>query len=103
VADISELRLIRVEPQPEYIEASGRWKWPLSPPHDNDGRCPAVYTGSREWWEYAPSGAKPHPWAEGVCLRDDVWYWAIPADACHRSALKAEAPRETQPLKDLAP
>jgi hypothetical protein len=71
--------LVRVEPQPEYIEESGRWKWPLNPPHDNDGKCPHVYTASRQWWEYVPSGAKPHPWAEGVMLRDEVWYWAIPA------------------------
>jgi hypothetical protein len=39
-----------------------------------------VVTASREWWEYAPSEAKPHPYAEGVRLRDDVWYWAIPTD-----------------------
>jgi hypothetical protein len=74
----TDLRLIRVDPQPEYIESSGRWKWPLQPPHDNDGRCSHVYTASREWWEYVPSGAKPHEWAEGVRLRDDVWYWAVP-------------------------
>jgi hypothetical protein len=72
------LALVLVEPQPTYIESSGRWSWPLKPPHDNNGRCPSVVTASREWWEYAPSGAKPHPWAEGVRLRDDKWYWAIP-------------------------
>lgn len=70
--------LIRVEPQPTYIESSGRWSWPLKPPYDNDGRCPSVVTASREWWEYVPSGAKPHQWAEGVMLRDEVWYWAVP-------------------------
>lgn len=71
--------LIRVDPQPEFIESSARWSWPLKPPHDNDGRCTQVVSASREWWEYVPSGAKPHPWAEAVRLRDDVWYWAIPA------------------------
>lgn len=75
------LMLVRVDPQPEFIESSGRWKWPLKPPHDNDGRCTSVVTASREWWEYVPSGAKPHPWAEGVILRDEVWYWAVPLTA----------------------
>jgi hypothetical protein len=39
-----------------------------------------VVTASREWWEYAPSEAKPHPLAEGVRLRD-AWYWAIPFES----------------------
>lgn len=73
------LELVLIEPQPEFIEASGRWRWPLNPPNDNAGLCPYVYTASREWWEYVPDAAKPHPWAEAVRLRDDVWYWAVPA------------------------
>lgn len=74
-----ELRLMRVEPQPYYIESSGRWCWPLPKHALRAGCCTQVVTASREWWEYAPSEAKPHPFAEGVRLRDDVWYWAIPA------------------------
>lgn len=43
-----------IKPQPDYIESSGQWYWPLNPPHDNEGRCLFVCTASREWWEYAP-------------------------------------------------
>lgn len=73
-----QLRLVRVEPQPTYIESSGRWNWPLPERALRAGCCTSVCTASREWWEYAPSEAKPHPFAEAVRLRDDVWYWAIP-------------------------
>lgn len=83
----NDLRLVRVDPQPTFIENSGRWHWPLKPPHDNDGRCTSVVTASREWWEYVPSGAKPHPFAEGVRLRDDIWYWAIPAEPKYYSPI----------------
>ena len=73
-----EMKLIQVEPQPDYIENSGRWRWPLPEHARFPGCCTEVVTASREWWEYAPSEAKPHPMAEGVRLRDDVWYWAVP-------------------------
>lgn len=72
------LILIPVDPQPTYIESSGRWCWPLPDAARFPGCCTEVVTASREWWEYAPSEAKPHPFAEGVLLRDDKWYWAIP-------------------------
>lgn len=74
----SNLMLVPVEPQPHYIESSGRWCWPLPDRAHFPGCCTEVVTASREWWEYAPSEAKPHPLAEGVRLRDDVWYWAVP-------------------------
>jgi len=74
----TEKRLIRVSPQPEYIESSGRWSWPLPERAQFNDCCTTVVTASREWWEYAPSEAKPHPHAEGVMLRDEVWYWAVP-------------------------
>ena len=72
------LKLIPVEPQPDYIESSGRWRWPLPEHAQFPGCCKDVVTASREWWEYAPTEAKPHPMAEGVMLRDNVWYWAVP-------------------------
>lgn len=70
--------LIRVEPQPSFIESSGRWKWPLPKHACFPGCCIDVVTASREWWEYTPSEARPHAMAEGVQLRDEVWYWAVP-------------------------
>lgn len=73
-----EMKLVPVEPQPTYIESSGRWQWPLPKCALFDGCCTDVVTASREWWEYVPSEAKPHPMAEGVCLRDGIWYWAVP-------------------------
>lgn len=79
-ADLKSLMLIPVEPQPDYIESSGRWHWPLPERALFPGCCTSVVTASREWWEYAPSEAKPHPFAEGVQLRDDRWYWAVPAE-----------------------
>ena len=76
------LSLVKVDPQPTYIESSGRWCWPLPKHAHFPGCCIEVVTASREWWEYAPSEAKPHPMAEGVLLRDGRWYWAVvgPAD-----------------------
>lgn len=76
----SPLRLELVEPQPGWIESSGRWCWPLPKAACFPGCCTEVVTASREWWEYAPSEAKPHPLAEGVRLRD-AWYWAIPFES----------------------
>lgn len=73
-----ELKLIPVDPQPSFIESSGRWMWPLPQQARFEGCCTEVVTATREWWEYAPSEAKPHPMAEGVQLRDEVWYWAVP-------------------------
>ena len=73
-----KMKLIPVVPQPDYIESSGRWRWPLPPHAQFEGCSKEVFTASREWWEYAPSEAKPHPMAEGVMLRDGVWYWAFP-------------------------
>lgn len=73
----AQLKLIKVEPQPDWIESSGRWHWPLPDSARFPGCCTFVCTASREWWEYVPSEGKPHPMAEGVRLRD-AWYWAVP-------------------------
>ena len=75
---VKELKLILVDPQPEYIYESGRWCWPLQKQAIFPGCCTEVVTASREWWEYAPSEARPHSMAEGVMLRDNAWYWAVP-------------------------
>ena len=71
-----EFKLVIVDPQPTYIENSGRWHWPLPEKARHEVCCTSVCSASREWWEYAPSEAKPHPFAEGVRLR--VWYWCVP-------------------------
>jgi len=71
-----ELKL--VDPQPTFIESSGRWRWPLPMAAGFEGCFDAVVTASCEWWEYVPSEVKPHPMAEGVQLRDGAWYWAVP-------------------------
>jgi len=83
--DNTKLTLVLVDPQPKVIrylisgaEVSGRWMWPLPEKAQFPGCCTSVVTASREWWEYAPSEAKPHPMAEGVMLRDKKWYWAVP-------------------------
>ena len=73
-----EMKLIPVQPQPEYIANSGRWRWPLPEQARFPVCCVEVVDASREWWEYAPSEAKPHPMAEAVRLRDDTWYWVVP-------------------------
>ena len=49
-----------VKPQPDYIESSGRWKWPLPARARFKGCCTDVVTASREWWEYAPPEAYPY-------------------------------------------
>lgn len=77
---VRRFELIAVEPPPSWIASSGRWRWPLPKESIFSGCCTEVVTASREWWEYAPSEAKPHPMAEGALLRDGKWYWAIPAE-----------------------
>lgn len=77
--DSERMRLVPVEPQPDYIESSGRWTWPLPPKARFPGCCTSVCTASREWWEYAPSEAKPHPMSEATLLRNGRWYWTLPA------------------------
>jgi hypothetical protein len=37
-----------INPQPGFIEASGRWKWPLPKRAFHPGCCDSVYTASRE-------------------------------------------------------
>lgn len=78
---VRRFELIAVEPTASWIESSGRWCWPLPEKAIFPGCCTEVVTASREWWEYAPSEAKPHPMAEGVLLRDGKWYWAIPTES----------------------
>ena len=72
-----ERTLIPVDPQPEYIRASGRWVWPIPDVARFPGRGTHAATATSEWWEYAPLQAKPHIFAEGIKL-DGVWYWAVP-------------------------
>lgn len=90
------LSLVRVEPQPDFIDSSARWRWPLKPPHDNDGKCPAVLTASREWWEYAPAASKPHPDAIGIFLTwpYDAWYWVLSRDSSAPVAAPSGPPWE---------
>jgi hypothetical protein len=69
-----EIKLVKVDPQPTYIKESGRWRWPLPEGARREGCGIEVVSASREWWEYVPSDAKPHPFSEAVMLHD-VWYW----------------------------
>jgi hypothetical protein len=63
-----------VKPQPEFIESSCRWRWPLPARARFKGCCTEVVTASREWWEYAPKEA--YAYAPG----DELWVretWAV--------------------------
>ena len=93
---MNELKLVPVEPQPDYIESSGRWRWPLPPQACFPGCSTDVVTASREWWEYAPSEAKPHPMSEAIEMRDGKWYWTVPlpSEAVERDAARYRKLRE---------
>ena len=54
-----------LKPQPDWIESSGRWSWPI--PESKRVACTFVCTASREWHEYL----LPHqlPYAPG----DRLW------------------------------
>jgi len=39
-----------IKPQPEFIELSARWKWPIV--KSKRRGCESVCTASQEWWEY---------------------------------------------------
>jgi len=67
-----ELRVLLVDPQPEYIKWSGRWHWPF----------PEV---------------KPHPEAVGVMIGAGVWYWAWP----HAMSTEAEVDAMREELEHL--
>lgn len=71
------MRLVRVEPQPEFIESSGRWRWPLPERAHFPGCCTEVVTASRQWWEYTPVEARPPFAEEAVLLADESWYWVV--------------------------
>jgi hypothetical protein len=73
-----KMNLVPVDPQPTWVAADGQWDWPLPSRARFPGCQTSVRTDRREWWEYAPSEAKPHPMAEAVMLRDGNWYWAVP-------------------------
>lgn len=64
-----------VEPQPTWIESSGRWCWPLPAHARFPGCCTEVLTASREWWEYAPSVAFPRGFDRAELRADGRWYW----------------------------
>jgi len=76
---VMQYKLIKVEPPPQFIKSSGRWKWLLPENACSPGCCTSVVSASREWWEYTPSEARPHLMAEAVMLRNGIWYWAVPA------------------------
>ena len=52
-----------IKPQPEFIEASGRWKWKI-PKYAEQNNHGFVYTGSREWHEYLPDKAGCCPYGK---------------------------------------
>lgn len=49
-----------VKPQPEFIEPSGRWVWPIPKRAQRSGCSTACISASREWWEYMPPGCCPY-------------------------------------------
>lgn len=59
-----------VKPQPDYIESSGRWRWPLPKRAQFPGCCTEVVTASREWWEYAPIEAYPYRPGDRLWVRE---------------------------------
>lgn len=66
-----------IKPQPTFIEMSGRWMWKV-PKSKQRHNCDTVYTGSREWHEYAPDGCCPY----GVS-GDRLWVretWRVASD-----------------------
>jgi hypothetical protein len=64
-----------VEPQPHWIESSGRWCWPLPEKAHFPGCCTEVVTASREWWVYAPEEAKPIPGCFAAQDSEARWFW----------------------------
>lgn len=90
--DVSQTskKLVPIEPQPEYIESSGRWRWPLPERARSPGGCTELVTASGEWWEDVPFWAKPHPYAEAIQLRDGAWMWIEPAPESPAPAKRTE-------------
>jgi hypothetical protein len=48
-----------VQPQPTFIESSGRWSWPIPKRFHSPGCATEAVTANREWWEYLPDGCCP--------------------------------------------
>lgn len=71
--------LMPVEPQLEWIESSGRWKWAIPKDRRVPGCCESVVTASREWWEYLLPEQLPHQLGEVVELK-----WRLPLAPCEK-------------------
>lgn len=60
-----------VKPQPEFIESSGRWVWPI--PKSKIVKCESVCTASREWWEYLLPEQYPYGNPDGLLWVRETW------------------------------
>lgn len=80
-----------VQPQPSWIESSGRWKWPLPKRAHFRGCCTEVVTASREWWEYAPPEALPYRPGDTLWVREAFYIDQMPWDTMR---LPQQRPRD---------
>lgn len=65
-----------VKPQPDFIESSGRWRWPI--PRSKVVACTEVVTASREWWEYLLPEQMPYVVGESLWVRETCKQQPIP-------------------------
>lgn len=49
-----------LKPQPDWIESSGRWRWPIPKRAQHPGCSTDCVTASREWYEYMPDDCCPY-------------------------------------------
>jgi hypothetical protein len=69
--DGTKIRMSRpCNPQPAYIEQSGRWVWPIPRAKAHKGCCTEVCTASREWWQYLMPDQMPYQPGDIMYVRE---------------------------------
>ena len=64
-----------IKPQPNFIQPSGRWVWPIPKSKVHPMCCTEVCTASREWWEYLAKDQFPHNKGDILWVRE-TWMYA---------------------------
>lgn len=75
--------MLPVKPEPTFIISSARWCYTIPKSKIHNGCCEAVYTASREWWEYLSEDQFPYPVGETVYVRE-TWQSFYPEEATPR-------------------
>jgi hypothetical protein len=87
-----------INPQPSFIESSGRWKWPIPKRAQREGCDTHCYTASREWHEYMPDGCCPFGKPGGLLWVRETCAFQWP-EHCDNGLIYSDDPEYGRPIR----